>query len=78
MPSVPCRDFGLANAADQRNPADGGHSRPQTGSRVIIVSGYADVQVMREAFENGAIAFLEKPLDATDLAKVLDYVATNN
>lgn len=50
----------------------------QPSTRVIIVSGYADVQVMREAFENGAIAFLEKPLDATDLAKVLDYVATNN
>ena len=45
---------------------------------VIIVSGYADGKSIREAFERGATAFLEKPLDAMELAKVLDNVATNN
>lgn len=45
---------------------------------VIIVSGYADGKSKQEAFESGAAAFLEKPLDAMELAKVLDNVATPN
>ena len=42
---------------------------------VIIVSGYADGKSIQEAFEHGAFAFLEKPLDAMELAMVLDNVA---
>lgn len=42
---------------------------------VILVSGFADGKAMQEAFERGAAAFLEKPLDAMELAKVLDQVA---
>ena len=30
FPRLQRRDFGLANAADQRNPVDGGHSRSPT------------------------------------------------
>ena len=39
---------------------------------VIIVSGHADRRWAREALDRGAIAFLEKPLDAGELSKILD------
>ena len=44
---------------------------------VIIVSGYADSNSIQEAFEQGALAFLEKPLDAMELARVLEGIASD-
>lgn len=42
---------------------------------VIIVSGRADRKWTREALERGVFAFLEKPLDAGELSKVLDKIS---
>jgi DNA-binding NtrC family response regulator len=42
---------------------------------VIIVSGQADRKWAQEALDRGALAFLEKPLDAAELSKILDKIS---
>jgi DNA-binding NtrC family response regulator len=48
-------------------------TRPQT--RVILITGYASVDVAREALSKGAFDFIAKPFTARDLREVIRKAA---
>jgi len=50
-------------------------TRPQT--RVILITGYASVEVAREALSKGAYDFIAKPFTAKDLRKVIRRAAAD-
>ena len=51
--------------------AANGENRP-----VIIMSGHADVNACRRAFKGGALDFLSKPIDETDLIEAIQSAQT--
>lgn len=46
---------------------------PQT--RVIIITGYATVEIAREALSKGAFDFIAKPFKPSDLRAIIDRAA---
>lgn len=48
-------------------------TRPQT--RVILITGYASVDIAREALSKGAFDFIAKPFTAKDLREVIHKAA---
>jgi len=46
-------------------------------TKVILITGYATIEIAREAQAKGAFDFISKPFTPNDLKKVIDQAAKN-
>lgn len=48
------------------------------GTKVIMITGYATIEIAREAQAKGAFDFISKPFRPQDLKEVIDRAASGN